>query len=169
MPVHDIERPLLERFEALGIQTRLVRHPPVATVAEAKLHRAEMPGMHLKNLFLRDKRERQWLLSVPEDRTLDLKALKPVFGSSGNPTFGSPERLLRVLGLQPGSVTPLAVINDAARSVTVVLDEALRREPLLHCHPLHNEATIAITPDDLVRFLIDTGHPPQWIQLDSSP
>jgi Ala-tRNA(Pro) deacylase len=165
MSVPDAERALFARLDALGIRTATVRHPPVATVAEAKRHRADLPGVHLKNLFLRDKRERQWLLSVPEDRVLDLRALRPVLGSRGNPTFGSPERLQRALGVAPGSVTPFAAQHDVDGHVTVVLDAALRRAERLCCHPLHNEATTTIAPD-LVRFLRDTGHVPAWIQLD---
>lgn len=166
MPIPDSELALLARFDAIGIRTVIVRHPPVATVVEAKQHRAQMPGVHLKNLFLRDKREQQWLLSAPEDRDLDLRALRPVLSARSNPTFGSPERLMRTLGVAPGAVTPLAAMNDTAGAVTVFLDAALRRVELLHCHPLHNEATVAITPGDLVRFLRDTGHPPTFLQLD---
>ena len=163
--MHD-ERSLLARLDALQIAHRTVRHPPVRTVEEAKQHRTGGDGHHIKNLFLRDKKGRMWLLSVLEDRPIDLKALRGLLGARGGPSFGSADRLQRVLGVAPGSVTPFAAINDAEGAVEVYLDAALREGGTVHAHPLHNEATTAIDAADLVRFLHDAGHPPRWLYLD---
>jgi Ala-tRNA(Pro) deacylase len=162
------ERALMARLEELGIATTTVRHPPVATVEAARQHRVSAPGAHVKNLFLRDKKGAQWLLTTLEDRQVDLRALRAVLGARGGLTFGSAERLQRALGVMPGAVTPLAAINDRDSAVTVVLDAALRDAPAVHCHPLHNEATTAIAPADLVRFLRDTGHEPVWAWLEAT-
>src|SRR6185369_11669678 len=116
---------LFARLEALGLAHRSVEHAPVFTVEEAKAHRGELPGHHIKNLFLRNKKEEMWLVVALEDRAIDLKRLGEKLGA-GRLSFGSPERLARYLGVKPGSVTPFAVINDTDHKVTLVLDEGLK-------------------------------------------
>src|SRR6266481_8634390 len=115
---------LFARLQELGIAQRTVKHPPVFTVEEAKSHRGELPGHHIKNLFLRNKKEEMWLVVALEDRAIDLKRLGERLGA-GRLSFGSPERLAKYLGVEPGSVTPLALINDDSRSVQLVLDRGL--------------------------------------------
>lgn len=159
------ERVLIERFERLGVPWRIHRHPPVFTVEEARRLRGDVPGAHVKNLFLRDKKEQMWLVTAREDRAIDLRALRALLGSSGNPSFGSPDRLRRVLGVEPGSVTPLAVVNDVAGAVRVVIDASLRDADLLSVHPNHNAASVVLAPSDLVRVLEDAAHAPRWIAL----
>src|SRR4030081_325691 len=102
---------LFARLEQLGIAQRTVEHPPVFTVEEAKKLRGELPGAHIKNLFLRNKKEEMWLVGGLEARHVALKRLGEVLGA-GRLSFGSPERLARHLGVEPGSVTPLSLIND---------------------------------------------------------
>ena len=138
------------------------------TVDEAKALRGPLSGLHVKNLFLKDKKRRYFLLTVPEDRSLDLKALRPLLGARGGLGFASPERLLELLGIEPGSVTPLAAINDHEGRVTVVLDGAIRDAHQVNVHPNHNAATIGLTPDDLERFLKHVGHPPIWLQMEGN-
>lgn len=158
------EAPLLAFLDRLGIATVTHRHPPVFTVEEAKRLRGELPGAHTKNLFLKDKKGRIFLLVALEDRAVDLKTLHTRLGC-GRLSFGSAELLREVLGVEPGSVTPFAAINDAAGRVGVALDAALLAADLLNFHPLANTATTAIAPADLIRFLEATGHPPLMVEL----
>lgn len=150
----------------LGIATETVRHPPVFTVEQAKALRGDLPGSHIKNLFLKDKKGRLWLVVVEEDRPVDLKDLRRRMGAAPL-SFAKPELLADALGVEPGSVTPFAAINDEAGLVTVVLDAALMDSERLHCHPLTNTATTGITPADLDRFLRACGHGPLVIDLTS--
>src|SRR6476661_7420883 len=105
---------LFARLESLGIRTRTVSHPAVFTVEEAKALRGSLPGGHVKNLFLRNKKGAMWLVVAEEDRAVDLKALGAAIGA-GRVSFGSPERLMAHLGVVPGAVTPLGLINDCDR------------------------------------------------------
>jgi Ala-tRNA(Pro) deacylase len=148
---------LFARLEALGIQTTTHRHPPVFTVAEAQAHCAHLPGGHCKSLFLKDKKDRLFLLVALDTRAVDLNALSRQIGAA-RLSFGRPELLLEVLGITPGAVTPFALINDAARRVGVLLDAGMMRLDQLNYHPLTNAATTAIAPADLRRFIAACGH-----------
>lgn len=162
---NPIEEPLLARFANLGIDHVMHRHPALHTVEESRALRGTMPGSHIKNLFLRDKKRNQWLVTVPEDAAVDLKALRHLLDARGNLSFGSAELLESSLGVQPGSVTPFAVMNDDEGLVTMVLaNEVLTRDPV-NAHPLHNEATVAVSRDDLLTFLEACAHPPLRIDL----
>lgn len=157
---------LFERLAALGIETETVTHLPVYTVEEAKAHRVRHDGVHVKNLFLRNKKGAMWLVVLDEDRVVDLRDLGRRIGA-GHVSFCSPERLRQHLGVEPGSVTPLAAMMDEAGLVRVVLDaKVLTRDPV-HCHPLTNDHTTAIRGEDLVRFLRATGHEPVVLDLDA--
>ena len=155
---------LFARLDRLGIAHRTVEHPPVFTVEEAKALRGDPPGHHVKNLFLRNKKEEMWLVVALEDRAIDLKRLGEVLGA-GRLSFGSAERLRRHLGVEPGSVTPLALINDRARLVQLVLDRGLSDGAPVNVHPLVNTMTTAMAPADLLRFFEATGHPPRWLDF----
>jgi len=155
---------LLARLAALGIETRTVNHPPVFTVEESKALRGQLPGGHVKNLFLRDKKGALWLVVAEEDRRVDLKALAQRIGA-GKVSFASPERLMRHLGVAPGSVTPFGLINDREVEVRVVIDEALLAQDPVNVHPLTNDRTTAIAPKDLLRFIEACGHRPQVLDL----
>jgi Ala-tRNA(Pro) deacylase len=155
---------LFARLDGLGLAHRTVEHAPVFTVDEAKQHRGELPGHHIKNLFLRNKKEAMWLVVALEDRAVDLKRLGEMLGA-GRLSFGSPERLRKYLGVEPGSVTPFALINDTARQVTLVLDRGLADGGPVNAHPLTNTMTTAIAFADLSRFFAATGHAPQWLDF----
>ncbi len=159
------ETPILAALDAVGVPYAVHRHPPVHTVDESIQLRGDIACVHLKNLFLRDKRERMWLLTVREDREIDLRAVRYLLGTSGNPSFGSADRLRRTLGVEPGSVTPLAVVHDPSASVAVVLDASVRGDVPVGVHPGHNAATVVLTANDLERFLIARAHPPTWLVL----
>jgi Ala-tRNA(Pro) deacylase len=155
---------LLARLETLGIGSRTVDHPPVFTVEQAKALRGELPGHHIKNLFLRNKKGTMWLVVCLEDRQIDLKALAMAL-DAGRFSFGSADRLMTTLGVEPGSVTPFAAINDTEHQVEVVLDTAVTAGGPVNCHPLVNHRTTAIAPADLIRFLESTGHPPRLLDM----
>lgn len=157
---------LQQRLKGLGIETRTINHPPVFTVEEAKALRGELPGGHIKNLFLRNKKGAMWLVVCLEDRQIDLKALAAAL-DGGRFSFGSAERLMSHLGVLPGSVTPFAVINDRDRQVKIVLDKALLELDPVNCHPLVNNMTTVIATADLIRFLEAETHPPLILDMDA--
>src|SRR5271154_2940103 len=151
---------LFARREPLGIRSRTVSHPPVFTVEEAKALRGQLPGGHVKNLFLRNKKGEMWLGGAEEDRKLGLKAPAERLGA-GRVSFGSPERLMQYLGVIPGAVTPMGLINDRKAEVRVVIDQALLAHDPVNVHPLVNDKTTAIAPADLLKFIESCGHRPQ--------
>jgi Ala-tRNA(Pro) deacylase len=153
---------LLDRLRALGIRAVTHEHPPLRTVEEAKRLRGDLPGGHVKNLFLRDKHGRHWLFTTLEDARIDLKALARQL-EAGRFSFANAETLARLLGIAPGAVSPLAAVNDTDGQVTVVFDQALLAISPLNVHPLRNDRTTAIAPADLVRFLDSCGHKPRLI------
>jgi Ala-tRNA(Pro) deacylase len=155
---------LLERLATLGIAQRTVAHPPLFTVAESKALRGQLPGLHIKNLFLRNKKGAMWLVTCLEDRQVDLKWLGEALGA-GRFSFGSGERLMAHLGVSPGAVTPFAVVNDKAGLVAMVLDRALVSDEPVNAHPLVNDRTTAVSGRDLVRFLEAAGHPPRLLDF----
>jgi Ala-tRNA(Pro) deacylase len=159
------EASLLARLDALGIAYALTRHPPVMTVDEARVVRPDLGVCHVKNLFLRDKKGAMVLLTAERDQPVDLKSLRFAIGATGAITFGSHDRLRTYLGIEPGSVTPLAAMNDAGGQVRVLLDATIRDAGAVAVHPLHNAATLVLSSADLVRFLADIGHPPTWVRF----
>ena len=156
---------VIQRLADLGIETEVHRHPPVFTVEESQALRGDMPGGHIKNLFLRNKKgDQMWLVVVEETRRMDLKALAPKIGGD-KLSFGSSDRLMTYLGVLPGSVTPLALINDKAHKVQPVLDRALLAMNPLHCHPLTNDMTLSLAPAGLLKFIEACGHKPVYLDL----
>ncbi len=149
----------------LGIATKTVDHPALFTVEESRALRGDIPGAHTKNLFLKDKKGSLFLVTAREDATIDLKHLHGRIGASGRLSFGSAELLSEKLGVAPGAVTPLGLINDRPASVTVILDAALVSQDLVNCHPLANTATTTIASRDLVAFLRATGHDPKILPI----
>lgn len=153
---------LMARLDEMGIVTETVDHEPVFTVAESERLERELAGGHTKNLFLKDAKDRLFLLIAESRTTVDLKQLPKVIGSA-RLSFGKPDLLLQVLGVAPGSVTAFAVVNDTAGQVSVLIDRALIRHERINCHPLENSATTNIAREDLLRFIRATGHEPRVI------
>jgi Ala-tRNA(Pro) deacylase len=156
---------LFAYLDTLGIAHPTVTHVAAFTVEEARALRGEIAGGHTKNLFLRDKKDALFLVVALEDAAIELKSLHRRLGASGRFSFGSAELLWATLGVEPGSVTPFAVLNDAQRRVGVVLDAAMMAHTTLNYHPLRNTMTTSIARDDLVRFLTATGHPPRILSV----
>ena len=161
-------------LDALGIEIKTLRHEPVFTVAEAQAIRTAngltMTGGHAKTLFLRDKKKRRALVVVNENRQTNLKSLAPKIGLS-RVSFGSPNSLLSLLGVTPGSVTPFALVNaqtseGSAPPMVVALDRSLMVQTTLWFHPLHNAATTAIAANDLILFIRACGYEPLLVDMD---
>ncbi|MBL6933735.1 MAG: prolyl-tRNA synthetase associated domain-containing protein [Rhodospirillales bacterium] len=155
---------LFEHLADLGIETSTIEHSPAFTVDDSKAFRGELSGAHCKNLFLKDKKGDIWLVVSLEDRAIDMKDLRHLIGSN-HLSFGKPELLMEILGIVPGSVTPFALINDVDRRVNVVLDAEMMTHSMLNYHPLVNNATTAIMPDDLIAFIRSCGHEPAIVEL----
>jgi len=155
---------LFARLTSLGIETTTRDHVPVYTVEEARTLRGEIPGGHCKNLFLKDEKGNIWLIVCLEEAQIDLKAAPGKIGSR-RLSFGKPELLMEVLGVEPGSVTPFALINDTSNRVNVVLDEAMMAHEQLSYHPLQNTATTTIRSADLVTFITSCGHEPRIVAV----
>ncbi len=157
---------LFRRFAVLEIASDTVAHAPLFTVEDSKALRGTLPGHHVKNLFLRNKKGAMWLVTCLEDRPLDLKRLAAAL-NAGRFSFGSAERLMQYLGVRPGAVTPLAVINDKDRAVTMVLDSALTDGQPVNAHPLVNDKTTTLGGRDLLRFLEAEGHAPRLLDFST--
>ncbi|MBV8738136.1 MAG: prolyl-tRNA synthetase associated domain-containing protein [Alphaproteobacteria bacterium] len=155
---------LFQFLDALGIAHSTAIHPPVFTVAEATALRGKLPGGHCKSLFLKDKRGSFWLAVMLEERRTDLNKLAARLGAPRF-SFGGSNDLYRILGVRPGSVTPFALINDREHRVTAVLDRDMLANSPLNYHPLANDRTTAISPDDLLRFIAACGHRPRIVDL----
>jgi Ala-tRNA(Pro) deacylase len=156
---------LFALFERLGIDARTYEHPAVFTVAESRDLKERIPGGHSKNLFLKDRKGRLFLVVAHAETRIDLKRLHEPLGAAGRLSFGSAELLREALSVEPGSVTPFAVINDTAGRVGVVLDEALMRHEPVNFHPLVNTATTGVSRAGLIAFLRATGHEPREMRL----
>jgi len=152
-------------LDRLGIATRTVAHEPVFTVAESRAIKAAIPGGHSKNLFLRDRKGRLFLVVARDEARVDLKRLPDVIGASGRLSFGSADLLRTILGVEPSSVTPFAAINDRDGRVSVALDAGLMAFGRINVHPLINTMTTTIASVDLIRFLQAAGHEPRVLAL----
>ncbi len=160
---------LFAELDRLSIAHATITHPPVFTVEEAKALRGKIEGGHTKNLFLKDKHDRLYLAVTLEDVPVDLKALGPLIGARGRLSFAAAEHLRAHLGVEPGSVTPFALINDKAHGVTPVLDEAMLAVATLNFHPLENTMTTAVSNEALVRFVAAQGHKALTLRFPRRP
>ena len=151
------EKPLLAYLDRLGIKTKTLTHPMVFTVAESSKVKAEMPGGHTKNLFMKDKNGQLVLISALGSSQLALNQVHRVLGTQ-RLSFTDAPLLWDALGVTPGSVTGFSVLNDTAGRVRFVLEEALLAHETLNFHPLRNDMTTAISRDDFLSFATATGH-----------
>lgn len=158
---------LLAQLDYWGLAYRLHSHVPLRTVEEAKAVEDQfmVPGenaLRLKNLYLRDKKKRNYLVTLEQSREIDLKALATDLGA-GNLSFGSADRLLQNLGIRPGAVSPLAMINGVPNDVQFFMDSAAQRADMIYMHPLVNDRTVAMTRDDLLSFFDRIGCAVSWL------
>ena len=158
---------LLARLDAMGIEARTTRHPPVFTVAESQALRGRLEGGHSKNLFLRPKTGPFLLAVLEEERRISVNALARAVGSP-RVAFADGEALMAQLGVEPGSVTPFGLVNAAPGAVRAVFDQHLMQGfEWVNFHPLTNTATTTIRPEALLRFLRSLGHAPEVVDLDA--
>ena len=156
---------LLAFLDSLGIAHKTKDHAPVFTVAESVALRDEIPGGHTKNLFVKDKKDNFFLLTVEENAVVDLKTVHTLIGAASKVSFGKPEKLMEYLGVIPGAVTAFGAINDTGNNVTFIVDAGLMENEIINCHPLSNDATTSIGRDDLLRFMEATGHAPLVLKV----
>lgn len=165
--MHATRQDLFARLDALGIAHRTVDHPPIFTVDEGEHLKRDLAGGHSKNLFVKDKKGTLFLIVALGDTQIDLKALGPAIGARGRLSFGKPELMEEVLGVTPGSVTPFALINDSAHRICrVILGQELMIFDPVWFHPLENDASTAVSPEGLLRFISDTGHDVETLALE---
>ncbi|MBX2878341.1 MAG: prolyl-tRNA synthetase associated domain-containing protein [Granulosicoccus sp.] len=148
---------LLQQFDQSGIAHKTVEHEPMWTVEDAKKLRTPSPYGHCKNLFVRNKKGAMWLLTLHEDRKVDLKQAASLVGTNRF-SFASPQRLMHYLGVISGSVSPLSLVNDIRGEVTFYMDELLMTAPELHVHPLINTRTTTMERQALLSYVESTGH-----------
>ena len=158
-------------LDAALIPYQVHRHPPLFTVEDSKAHRGGMRGVHSKNLFLKEKKGGFVLVVCGEDRAIRIKHLERAIGAK-RLSFGSADLLDEVLGVVPGAVSPFTLYNDrAAMQVRLVVDAQMMAAgdagQLLHFHPLHNAATLAVSADALRRFFAATGHQAEEVDFDA--
>lgn len=158
---------LLERLNTLGIAYQLHEHEPIFTVEEGLHLKATIPGVHCRNLFLRDKKKNMFLVVAANETRIDLKKLQTVLNSARF-SFGSQERLWEHLGIRQGSVNPFCIINDTDQQVRIILDAHMMAQPLVNYHPMDNAQTIGLAPDDLIKFIEATGHTPEILDLSEA-
>jgi len=159
---------LMTFFKDLEIPVTTVDHDPVFTVAESGDLHDRIPGGHTKNLFVKDKKGRLFLITTLHDAEIDLKKVHQIISAQGRVSFGNADLLMDVLGVEPGSVTPFSLINDRdAQRVTAVFDAAMMQQDILNYHPLKNDATTAISAQDLIKFAKACGHDPQVLAVSS--
>lgn len=163
---------LLVQLSDWGLAFVLHEHVPLRTVEDAKVVEAAMDvegqaAFRVKNLYLRDKKKRNYLVVLDQDRVIDLKTLGAQLGVGGL-SFGSADRLMQNLGVRPGAVTPLAMINGAENGVRLILDGAARRATHIYMHPLVNDRTIAMPVADLLRFFEKLDVTPEWLDLEQA-
>ena len=155
---HDRDS-FLAWLEGNGIDHVTLDHPAVFRVGEGDDFKARLPGAHTKNLFLKDKKDRLWLISARQDTAIDLKRLHRVIGSD-RLSFGSAELMVETLGVTPGSVTAFALINDTDKRLTFVVDRRLWEAERVNFHPLANTATTGLDQAGFRRFLEAIGVEP---------
>ena len=165
-PAYDRDR-LLAWMAEHGVAQTTHDHPPVFTVDEGHEIKAAMPGAHTKNLFLKDKKGRLWLISARQDTVIDLKATPRTIGSD-RVSFGNEALMYETLGVRPGSVTALGLINDVERRVTFVIDKRLWEAEIVNFHPLTNTATTALTQAAFRRFMSEIGREPLVVDFSGA-
>ncbi|WP_428514382.1 prolyl-tRNA synthetase associated domain-containing protein [Roseovarius sp.] len=159
---------LLARMRAAGVEFELYEHIPLRTVEDAKTVQGGAvpagPGrIDIKNFYLRDRKKQNHLVVLEQDREVDLKALGAQMGAAGL-SFGSADRLMEFLGVRPGAVSPLAMINGAGAGVQLWMDAAVKAADFVHAHPLVNDRTVAIRPGDLESLLAGWGADISWLE-----
>ena len=168
LPVTSDE--MIAMLENWGIDYTRADHVPLRTVEDSNKVQdqflpSEQGGGHIKNLYLRDNKKRNILVVAEQDRSIDLKTLHQTLGT-GRLSFGSADRLMENLGVRPGAVTPLSMINGVKSGVQIYIDKALQGCKQIYVHPLVNDRTLGLTPEGLNAFFAKIDVVPIWIDLE---
>jgi Ala-tRNA(Pro) deacylase len=155
---------LLSLFNDNNIVFQLYEHPEVFTVNESAFLKTSIIGSHSKNLFLKNKKKQFFLVSVEDNKRVDLKALSKLYGKGGL-SFGSPEELKAMLNVMPGSVTPYGLMYDKHHHITFILDKDLIAYATVNFHPLRNDMTVSISVQDFLKFCTIIQHTPSIISI----
>lgn len=161
----SMQNRLFRRLDELGIAATTVPYPAHRTVEEGRALRGSMSGTFTKNLLLKDKKKRLFLIVAEEDRDIDLKTVNARIGAKGHLSFASAELMREVLGVDPGTATPFGLMNDLGKQVTAVIDASLMSAALINFHPLVHTASTGIRPDDLLTFIRACGHEPLIVEM----
>lgn len=157
---------LLDKLTSLNIKYKLHEHEPLFTVEQAQKISLEIPGGHIKNLFLKDDNGKFWLIVAQDNAKIELKKVAQLVNAP-KLRFAHEQLLMHHLGVKPGSVTPFALINDKEHQVQVILDATLDSFEIINAHPLENDATISVSQSDFNKFLEYTGHKPIIIDFNT--
>ena len=163
---HKGETELYAFFDAHGIAYTHTTHPAVHTVEESNALCGDIPGAHVKNMFLKDKKGQLWLVTCLDRRKIHIRDLEKQIGAA-KASFGKPDLLWETLGIRPGAVSPFGLINDPEHTVRPVLDQQMLEADPINAHPLHNEATTTVSRADFARFFEITGHDPVVVDFDA--
>lgn len=158
---------LMAKLDELGIAYQLYHHEAVYTVEESQKLDDTIPGTHCRNLFLRDKKKKNFLVVLQNATDVDMKKLPPVIGSD-RLSFGSADRLWEFLGVRPGSVCPFAITNDTENKVKILFDKSMMKTDIVNYHPLLNTMTVSLKPADLLKFIETTGHEAHIVDLSAA-
>ena len=165
MRVSDIAVRVYSALDAMGIAYTAYEHPPIFTGDEAAEHWKDVPGVGIKNLFLRNKKgDRHYLVILAVDKQADLRHLVKTIGDDRF-SFGSPDRLMTHLGVTPGSVSVFGLLHEGSRDVQVIVDEDLRSASHLIFHPNDNRASVSVSLADFERFLASRPNHVRWLRL----
>lgn len=166
-PLPTAPETVLEKLSDLSISYDLHHHEAVFTVAESDALDADITGTHCRNMFVRDKKKRMFLISLANETKVDLKKLQDVL-NCGRLSFGSADRLWEFLGVRPGSVCPFSIINDTEHKVTLILDAWMMKQERVNFHPLLNTMTVGLAPDGLKTFADNLNHPCKIVDLSAA-
>jgi Ala-tRNA(Pro) deacylase len=159
------QKELYDLLDGLSIEYEYHEHPPVATIEDAELFWKDIDSWKCKNIFFRNhKGNRHYLVILEHLRLLDIHDLEKRL-RQGKLTFASDQRLMKYLGLTPGSVSPFGLINDHEKHVHLFIDEKLKESDRLAFHPNINTATLVISLSDFIRFLDHRGNSYEFINL----
>lgn len=157
---------LLAHLETSGINYAIEQHRRIYNMAESDQLVLSLEGMRCKNLLLRDRKGRHYLVVTTPQKSVELAALSAILGS-GRLSLASTDGLLRLLGVTPGSLSPLALVNDPSQEVSLVVDRECEAAGAFLFHPLDNGASVQITLQMLQRFLNCNGHTVNWTEVQA--
>ncbi len=158
------EETLLNFFESHNLKYQIYTHHPLFNVEDATSIKSFIPGAHIKNLFLKDKKKSFFLVNVLDHKRVDLRSLSKTVGK-GSLSFGNSEELFNKLQLPPGAVTPCALIYDVNKEISLILDKDILDNEIVNFHPMRNDRTVSLSLKSFLNFLDIIGHTPTVLEI----